>query len=430
MPDKTTLQEVSQALFCSVADKLGSAAAKKKLLQIKDETYKDFLDKNKTLVEDSFKRVNPFHKSNVSLKHIEDFLTKGELGQAWYISSKAIALELLKQLSSISSKFGEAQSNFQNLYYFRGDLDIMGNISKLFTKANKNTDWAKLTKQPAFGNINKWNPADIYLGSKKAKKEIKDELDDEKENYLFEDLNKLIDNLIISGDLLPLSLKKAGNTVKIVRVNFSPGDKKELLESVEFVEFKQGKDIPKDKEWKEYKKVYWDKKQNKPKGKTVTRDYTITIKAKDRGNLNLRIRHDPSTPKFSIEVDGKDAKQGSIGSFAIFSKILGLIDSTFETIISKKYDAAKKSFSNEMIKRKYRKGDKNYLSKTAAKDKKDEFDHKRGEVSGLFFLNILMPPLTKWLLGLSTRNKNKLAMRFYKYCTSRSKQSGKFVIAK
>ena len=424
MPDKTTLQETSQALFCSVADKLGSAAANRILDSEKYKSYEEFLEKKSRLIEDSFKRVEA---PNVSLKHIEDFLAKGKIGQEWYISSKAIALALLKELSKISPKFGEAAPKFQELYYFRGDPDIMGNISKLFGIANKNTKWFKLTNQVRFGNINKWNPADIYLGSKKAKKEIKDELDDEKENYLFEDLNKLIDNLIISGDLLPLSLKKAGTTVKIVRVNFSPGDKKELLESVEFVEFKQGKNIPRDKEWKKYKIVTWKGTSTK---KTVTRDYTITIKAKDRGNLNLRIRHDPSTPKFSIEVDGKDAKQGSIGSFAIFSKILGLIDSKFETKILGKYSEAEATFSDEMNEREYRKGLKNHVSNTAAKDKKNEFNHKRGEVSGIFFLNILMPPLTKWLLGLTQENKNKLAMRFFKYCTSRSKQSGKFVIAK
>ena len=423
MPDKTTLQEVSQALFCSVADKLGISVSKRELNKGKYETYEKFLElkKNSKLVEDSFKRVEA---PNVSLKQIEDFLTTNN---DWYISSINIALELLKQLSSISSKFGEAQSNFQNLYYFRGDLDIMGNISKLFTKANKNTDWAKLTKQPAFGNINKWNPADIYLGSKKAKIEIKKELNEVKDNYFFTDLNNLINRLIDSGDLLPLSLKKATKTVHIVKVNFDSSYKRKLLSAVKFVEFSP---------WKRYKSSGWDYKKNKPKEKTESRDLRIKIIA-EKNQIALKIRHDPAAGTgsgshpgaFKVEVEGTgEARGGSIGSFFTFCRILSFIDKPFSKEILDIKKRAFKKFTREMEKRKYFKGQSG-REKLEKKSKK-AFNYFRGEVSALFVLNNVMSKLSGWLKRLNQKEKNKFARLCFEYITSRSKMSGKFVIAK
>ena len=42
----------------------------------------------------------------------------------------------------------------------------MGTIEKLFKIANK----SGYKSQTKFGNLNKWNPADIYLATDKAKK--------------------------------------------------------------------------------------------------------------------------------------------------------------------------------------------------------------------------------------------------------------------
>ena len=74
--------------------------------------------------------------------------------------------------------------------------------------------------QVSFGDVNKWSPADIYLATDIARSKISKEIQKTKpKTYSFIDLNILTSNLIDSGDLLPLSLKKTTKDVQLQKVN-------------------------------------------------------------------------------------------------------------------------------------------------------------------------------------------------------------------
>ena len=90
MADKTALAESSQALFCSIADYLGTDGVSKSLDLETYPTYIEFKSKNVKLIEDSFKRtLTP----GVTLKDMETFLIAN---RDWYKSSVLIASKLIK----------------------------------------------------------------------------------------------------------------------------------------------------------------------------------------------------------------------------------------------------------------------------------------------------------------------------------------------
>ena len=263
MPEQTALQESAQALFCAMADILGKFQSNKlfKLIAANRDgapypTYNDFKKGNKKLIADALKGITVKEKgTRITLKQMEDFLTSngkavfGKKENGWYISSVLIANLVVNELTTIDPQFGIASPNFQDIYYFRGDEKIMGNIQKLFSIANENTQWNKLTREVRFGDINKWNPADIYLASVKGKtsaaktiaNELAEQQKDDPKEYTFLELNELIRKLIDSGDLLPLSLKKGEGTVKLVPVKFESGFKRDLLSKIKFTLWKNFK---------------------------------------------------------------------------------------------------------------------------------------------------------------------------------------------
>ena len=217
MPDKTALFESSQALFASIADNVGVLDISKKLDTKKYPTYSDFKTANKKLIEQSSKRVE---SPGVTLKDMDTFLLANN---DWYISSVLIAVELIREITKIDPDYKAQRPGYQNLFYLRGDKDVMDVIQKLFTIANKAPITIK--NQAAFGNINKWSPADIYLASKVAKVRLAKELKNAKpKSYLFANLNIVTSELIDSGDLLPLSLKKTTKTAQLQQVNFDRKD--------------------------------------------------------------------------------------------------------------------------------------------------------------------------------------------------------------
>ena len=101
------------------------------------------------------------------LSAIESFLGNNN---DWYKSSVLIAKKLVKDISGVDADFKIKQEGFQNLFYFRGDQEVMGNIEKLFKIANKSPITVK--NQVKFGNVNKWSPADIYLATTNARSKI------------------------------------------------------------------------------------------------------------------------------------------------------------------------------------------------------------------------------------------------------------------
>lgn len=397
MADKTALQESSQALFCAIADFVGVNESNKLLDLKKFNSYLDFKQKNKKLIENSSLRITT---PGVNLKMIEDFLVSNN---DWYISSLLIANALVKEISNIDSDFKIKAVGFQNLYYFRGDQDIMGNIQKLFTIANESPMTKK--KQVSFGNVNKWSPADIYLASDKAKKQFKDALSKATPKaFTFSSLNILTSDLIDSGDLLPLSLKKTTNTVTFQRVNF---DRKKELETIKKLSVTGVSD------WKKYVPVKYPIKGE-------TRDLKVRLSI----GGDLKIRHDPSTGKFVAEfvVQGAEARGGGIGSIKIFCEILDFVDSALAAKVLNAFKTSEKDYYKKM----------EPIDKLrVALDKKDPkiFTHKRGEISGLTVVNTVMP-LLKSFFGTKNNKVNDFIRLTFEYVTSRTELSGKFVIAK
>ena len=304
MADKTALAESSQALFCAVADFLGENKSDKMLDIKKYLTYTDFKRAvGEGIVSKAEKRIRT---PGVSLTDIETFLGTNN---DWYKSSVLIALKLVKDITGVDADFKLKQEGFQNLFYFRGDKEVMGNIEALFKIANKSPITEK--NQVKFGNVNKWSPADIYLATDIARSQIAKALQNAKpKTYSFVDLNILTSNLIDSGDLLPLSLKKTTKTVQLQKVNF---DKKDEIKALEKVSLSPKKVT----NWQPYKKV--------PFG---TKGETRDMRAFLNNNGEIKFRHDPSAKRFVAEFigGGAEARGGSIGSIKLFCELFALVD--------------------------------------------------------------------------------------------------------
>tara|TARA_B110000503_G_C7092919_1_gene390231 strand:+ start:219 stop:1412 length:1194 start_codon:yes stop_codon:yes gene_type:complete len=397
MADKTALQESSQALFCAIADFLGLDASNKLLDIKKYNSYIDFKSKNQSAITTASTRVI---SAGVTLRNIEDFLI---LNDDWFKSSVLIANALIREISNIDNDFKIKSSGFQNIYYFRGDLEVMGNIQKLFTIANKSVTLIK--NQLPFGNINKWNPADIYLASDKAKKEIKETAIKAKPNtFSFSNLNIMTSDLIDSGDLLPLSLKKTTSSVNIQKVNF---DRKKEITMLKKISIKGVSD------WKPYKPVKFGTKGS-------TRDIRIILNT----GGDIKLRHDPSSKRFVAEFigGGSEARGGSIGSIKVFCELMRFIDKDTANKVLKAYTEGEKQYLKEI---------EPVIKMRPLLNKKNPklFDFQRGEISAITIINKIMPILKPWF-SKKDEKVNGFIRMMYEYVTSRTKLSGKFIIAK
>lgn len=401
MADKTALQESAQALFCSIADSLGSAKVDSTLSLKIYPSYIDFKLKNEKLINDSFEKVST---PGVSLKDIDAFLIQND---DWYKSSTLIANKLIKEITSIDRNFKINVPGYQNIFYFRGDEAVMGTIQKLFSIANK----APITKekQATFGNINKWNPADIYFASKKAYDALIADLRIAKPgSYNFTHLNVLTANLIDSGDLLPLSLKKTTSDVEIVKVNFSRQDELKYLSGIKF------KSVT---DWKPYKRVTFPQKGE-------TRDLRIFL----NNGGEVKLRHDPSAKRFVTEFigGGAEARGGSIGSMKILCELLGFVDPVTSRKIMDAYEKGEKEYYKEM---------EPIDKMKAALEKKDKklYDYMRGQASAINVINNVMPIIKDWFNRKDPKSLNQIddfIRIMFEYVTSRTELSGRFVIAK
>lgn len=182
-----------------------------KLLELinKQRHYKlriseDDWKKNNKYLDDAMKFTIVNASGLPKMKEVLD----DELG--WYVSSVKIAEKLLSALKRIDPQYDIKGAGCQMVYH-RGDEEIMGVIADLFKKAN---DTAKLqkTKSPGFysptvfGDINKWSPADMYFATAAAKRELDGMLVTYKTaNLRWEVLNNMISEQIDKGQLLPLS---------------------------------------------------------------------------------------------------------------------------------------------------------------------------------------------------------------------------------
>ena len=393
MPDKTALFESSQALFCSIADNLGMLNAEKTLDIKKYPSYSDFKNKNSKLINQSVKRVE---SPGVSLKEMDTFLLANN---DWYISSVLIAVELIKEITKIDPNYQVHRPGYQNMFYLRGDKDVMDTIQKLFTIANKAPITIK--NQAVFGNINKWSPADIYLASKVAKEKLSLELKKAKpKSYTFQNLNILTSDLIDSGDLLPLSLKKTTKSVQLQQVNF---DRKQEVKMLKGISFKKTTD------WKPYKRVAFGQK-------TETRDMRILL----NNGGDVKLRHDPSAKRFVAEAifSKAEARGGSIGSMKVLSEIIHFVNPDIAKQILDKYKKGEQKYFDALKKIEYLRKDK------------PRFDFERGAISAIYVINEVMPVLKKFFKENKKDEGNKVLRLMFEYITSRTPLSGKFVIAK
>lgn len=399
MADKTALQESSQALLSSLADFVGASEIDKKFDLKKYPLFSDFKSAYKKLLEQSYKRVET---PGVSYNDIIKFL---DSNNDWYISSNIIAVELIKEIEKIDKDFKIRGKGYQNLFYLRGDDAVMGTIQKLFTIANKAPITIK--NQAAFGNINKWSPADIYLASKVAKDKLAKELKNAKpQSYTFANLNIITSDLIDSGDLLPLSLKKTTKNAQLQQVNF---DRKDEIKLLKKISFKSTTD------WKPYKRVSFGQK-------TETRDMRIILNT----GGDIKLRHDPSAKRFVAEFigGGAEARGGSIGSMKVFTELMNFVDPQ----------------TAQKLRNDYTKGEQAYFKEIAPvikqRDKLNKqnpklFDFKRGEISAVNIINKIMPTIKKFFNDKRNQDKaNQFIRIMFEYVTSRTPLSGKFVIAK
>ena len=441
MADKTTLAESAQALFCSLADYLGANESAKRLDVNKYKTFQEFLSDSQNKQDlitayDKKKRVN----IDADIKDVYKFLEDTKNG--WYKSSVLIANKLVQDLKKIDKDYNINAKGF-DYFYLRGKVGVMKDIQSLFDIAKK-SDPTKLAEKEipqfiGFKDINKWNPADIYLANKEGIKGIADELVEANKNktsYSFDYLNERIKNLMDKGALLPLSLKKTSSTVQLVKVNFSEEDKGKVLKGVNFLETTN---------WQPYKmlgKTREDSFDNLSAGiggKTATRDIRIALSAEDNKRGDIKIRHDPSgegnTGRFVIELimKGDDAKGGSIASEMSLFKLWKTIDNIAANKFLDAYNKGNKEFiklKTELLKSKAQ-----YRNiKNKSKGDRTKYDHYIAIASATNIVNEVMPIIKKWFndnsKGGEKSNSNKFLRLLYQIATSRSPLSCRFVIAK
>ena len=418
--DNTSKAESAQALFCAMADFIGATKVDKvfNLEAYPDyEAFKKYWNETypQAKIQDAFRKHVDSGDTNLTI--IEKFLNDND---DWYISSVKIATKLIKDLDKISSKFTAIKRpSWSSVFYVRGDKDVMNNIQALFDEASaaqKNVN--KILREShepiklVFGDINKWSPADIYFASPKAKKAIADLVKD-KNGLVFATLNVFVAKLIGSGDLLPLSLKKQTKEVNIYPVNFSrPQELKEI------------------EKMKSYGLSAWKKRTNtNPK---QARDLQLYYSQDKRKYIQmLHVTESSGGWKANNMDKDTEARHGSLASAGIFSDALSIVDSSFARSWLNKFNIENDKFKANMKKllkedlggkkpEKPKKGQPKSPERTLFEDKRTEFS--------VNVTNTLMPLLMTWFK--KGDNADKFLRVVYEYTSSRSDDSGPFVIAK
>ena len=266
MAVSTEQAEVAQAFFCAVADGVGLSVINKNFgpkLQTKGGKVSNPLNGTlfRTVTEaknaeesDTFeefeKRWNAWRKNHsvsagaIPLKQIykehvkshpllnyDTLATALRADDKWYRSSRNIAVAMLRQIDKVvGPEWSGLQEpgwtgEWKDILYLR-ETGVMTDIRDLFNIANGKRSAVATTVLTdvmlPFTNINKWTTADIYFVTTKGTTAIKELLKKSIESpILFPELNKNIRELVESGNLLPLSLKKnLTGQVHIYKINF------------------------------------------------------------------------------------------------------------------------------------------------------------------------------------------------------------------
>ena len=472
---ETSLAESAQVIFCSIADNLGPGMDKV-LDTEKYPTFTDFESANKVQINNALKYIDVDEK----YKDIAVFLKKK---LSWYISSVSIGKKVVKDLKKqIDPQFSIVKTGYQSsgFNWLSGDSEVFDTIAQLYKIANKAIStktamWGDGNSSSTFfgfGDINKWNPADIYYANAIAKKAMKAELSRAQnlgELYGFtggkppkfksgttslkeiqkpkasDGLNVFIARLIDGGHLLPLSLKKSGTSVVLKPVNFSEDTKRKLLDSIEF---------DKHQGWTKYKRLDTKNKFtpgkydpisfaeswyqfSKKSGKTSTRDLRLMFTGLNNAKGEIKIRHDPSGPRIVAEViyGGAKAKAGSVASATQFGQIWQSVDSNAGKNFLTKYEAADIIFRAE--KEKFKSQKDRLRNKDDKAQGAFEYDHYVAIVSAENIINNIMggsQGLKKWFDPTKDEKHKAEQTQFirllYQVATSRAPLSSRFVIAK
>lgn len=411
MADQITKQESAQALFCAMADFIGAAKVES-LFDLKKYpdyiSFKDFWNKTypTTKIENSFKS---HVDTDTDLKTIEKFLVDDN---SWYQSSLLIAKKLILDIDDISQKFTSIKRpSWSSIFYVRGDKNIMKSIETLFQEANENQKSLQnkgAKSRVNFGDINKWSPADIYLASPKAKKSI-GEMVKNKNGLTFSKLNLFIYDLIIAGDLLPLSLKKQVREVKIQKVNFSRPEELKKIRKLKSYGMN---------DWKPRSKQLKEKKQ-------TSRDLKVYI-SPDKKSEYIQFEHGATAGAFKIIYfsSDMDARGGALSSPKIFVELTFLVDSS-KSLKNwlQKYNIANANF--KLVDKKLLNGKPKPVKGTEAGNL---YRKQRGDLSGTEVTDVVIPDLIKYFSD--QERADKTVQMLYQYITSRLDNSAAFVIAK
>lgn len=228
---KTRLSECSQAYISAILDAYNKELPRKtKNGKYENFTYEDLKETlNSTVLKEAKNKING-KLGGVSIVSIEKFLRDNH---DWFLSSINIANKVYIKLGqeSVGRKLqAKIKQSGNYLYYYRGDTSIFPLMRDIFSSIKKGIKKATGVEVP-YQDINKWNPSDIYYASENALNKLRQFKQSKKEldKTSFAPFNNLLRELIKSGDLLPLSLKKSPNyqqtSVKTIRLVTGDVDK-------------------------------------------------------------------------------------------------------------------------------------------------------------------------------------------------------------
>ncbi len=482
MAGSTAKAECAQALFCAMGDYIGAGEIEKifkgpdayvdatnkngeKTGRKRLETFEEFENRilplkndvvktGQDLVEKSWDdRILSKTLPDVNLRVLREFLKDDK----WHLSSRTIAITLIKDIADkldrdLKAKF--VPQGFDDIFYFRGDKDVMGNLEKLFKICNKNED-------KPFGDVNKWSPADIYFSTEAGKKTISDELTiAQSKLYKFDmHLNALVIRLIDDGHLLPLSLKKVGDTASLYKINYIREKEEKILSEIVRDPSASGRYGDTVSSWK----PITSRKQIGQKG--FARDLQIGCIAENSGG-QIKLRHDASGASWKTEfIGGALARGGSIGSHNIMSKVWNDLHPQRAAKFMNAFITGNEKFKQSLKDPKYvvtelppwpqwseeqnkfipqtellpigeynapgQKPPNARLSLSTVKNKLDAkqkkwFDDERGWLSAIHVTNNVQPIIIEQVAD----NADDFIKVTYEYMTSRTRRSARFIIAK
>jgi hypothetical protein len=433
---KDDIAETSQALFCALADYVGSSKIDDwfDVKKDKNNPLKDYIGfKTKWNAEFGKKgfTVDAIFKDRVksgkaTFKEVDDFLTEKN---DWYTSSILIAKALIEDVDNLGKIHSKIKGIGWTSIFYEHKSVTMDSIQKLFEAANKkqkdNGDADTKKSFIPFGDINKWCPADIYFASNKAENEISKSCTGKTfQNINFYSLNQMISDLIDSGDLLPLSLKRQTTSVTIKKVNFD-----------------------RDSDWKDIEKItggsyVWTKYPTTDVKSPPARDLKIFLKNTNSEQDKILFRHDASTATFKGEIilKGMEARGGSLGMEQLLG-ILGLINPSIKSSLKSVFSTANSTFKEKKkpIRKRYEEAVKAAGLDIKSQDKKIKekiklirntlrYDEEVGKLSGLYVTNKIMPIIIDVLSDEDARSS--FVRMVYAYAASQSGEAGKFIVAK